>query len=154
MFLRKAAAGVIKPEILPPTEGAAALFAYLPANLGLDAVWNHGLGSQQLWKDSRESRLWPVYNQLPMGPEELLEFTSCNCRGDCSNRHCCRKNEVKCISACGNCKGITCKNCIDDKEEPEEDSDLDSWSVFDCFYITAFLINCHRRRPIENFKWL
>ncbi len=51
MFLRKAAAGVIKPEILLPTEGAAALFACLPANLGLDAAWNHVLGYQQLLKD-------------------------------------------------------------------------------------------------------
>ena len=68
------------------------------------------------------------YNVLrKAAPEELLEFTSCNCKGDCSNRRCsCRKNEVKCISACRNCKGITCKNCIDDEEEPEEDSDLDS----------------------------
>ena len=68
----------------------------------------------------------PVPTLEPMAPDKLLEFTSCNCRGDCSNQWCsCRKNDVKCISACGNCKGITCKNCTDD-EEPGEDSHLDS----------------------------
>ena len=68
----------------------------------------------------------PVPTLEHMAPEELLEFTSCKCRGHCSNRRCsCRKNDVKCISACGNCKGIMCKNCTDD-EEPGEDSDLDS----------------------------
>ena len=63
----------------------------------------------------------PVPTLDPMAPEELLQFTSCNCKGDCSNRRCsCKKNDVKCISAC---KGITCKNCIDDGESGE-DSDL------------------------------
>ena len=63
----------------------------------------------------------------PMVPEELLRFTSCNCKGDCSNRQCsCNKDGVRYISACGNCKGITCKNCIPDDIESEEDSDIDS----------------------------
>jgi len=67
----------------------------------------------------------PVPTLDPTAPEELLKFISCNCKGDCSNRRCsCRKNDVKCISACGNCKGITCKNCIDDGESGE-DPDID-----------------------------
>ncbi len=129
MFLRKAAAGIIKPEILPPTEGAAAqhsLRAYLQTrdwmlleSMSLDpSSYGWIVGSQGYE---------PVPTLQPMAPEELLEFTSCNCKGNCSNRRCsCRKNEVTCISACRNCKGITCKNCIDDEEELEEDSDLDS----------------------------
>ena len=61
----------------------------------------------------------------PMAPDEFLKFISCNCKGDCSNRRCsCKKNDVKCISACGNYKGITCKNCIDDGESGE-DPDVD-----------------------------
>ncbi len=36
-----------------------------------------------------------------------------------------RKNDVKCIAACGNCKGITCKNCIDDIDPEDESEELD-----------------------------
>ncbi|KAG0723030.1 hypothetical protein GWK47_043402 [Chionoecetes opilio] len=69
----------------------------------------------------------PVPTLDPMAPEELLQFASCNFNGDCSNRRCsCKKNGVKCISACGSGKGITCKNCIHDGVESGEGSDLDS----------------------------
>ena len=35
----------------------------------------------------------PVPTVDPMAPEELLQFTSCNCNGDCNNRRCsCKKN--------------------------------------------------------------
>lgn len=128
MFSRKAAAGLIKPETLPPTEGAAAqhsLRAYLQTrdwmllqSMSLDPShygWTVGVHGYE-----------PVPTLDPMAPEELLRFTSCNCNGDCSNRRCsCKKNGVKCISACGSCKGITCKNCIHDGVESGEDSDLD-----------------------------
>ena len=60
----------------------------------------------------------PVPTLDPIAPEELLRFTSCN--RQCS----CMKNGVKCISACENCKDISCKNCTDDAEF-EEDSDFD-----------------------------
>ena len=128
MFSRKAAAGLIKPETLPPTEGAAAphsLRAYLQTrdwmlleSMSLDPSkygWMVGIHGYE-----------PVPTLDPMAPEELLQFTNCNCHGDCSNRRCsCKKNGVKCISACGICKGTSCKNCIEDDEEFDEDSDLD-----------------------------
>lgn len=129
MFSKKAAAGVIKPETLPPTESAAAqhsLRAYLQIrdwvllrSMSLDPSdygWRVGVHGYE-----------PVPTLDPIAPEELLQFTSCNCNGDCSNRRCsCKKNGVKCISACGNCKGITCKNCVEDGVEYGDDSDLDS----------------------------
>jgi len=128
MFSRKAMAGVIKPETLPPTEGAAAqhsLRSYLQTrdwmllkSMSLDPTnygWRIGIHGYE-----------PVPTLDPMAPVELLQFTSCNCSGDCSNRRCsCQKNGVNCISACGNCKGITCKNCVDDVEYGK-DSDTDS----------------------------
>ena len=110
MFAHKAAAGLIKPDTLPPTEGAAAqhsLHAYLKT---------------QDWMQLRSMSLnpneygWTVgvhgYEaSSPMTPEELLRFTSCNCHGDCSTQQCSyKKNGVQCISTCGICKGITCKN--------------------------------------------
>ena len=128
MFSRKAAAGVIKPETLPPTEGAAAqhsLRAYLQTrdwiflqSMSLnpsDYGWTIGVHGYE-----------PVPTLDPTAPEELLKITSCNCHGDCSNRRCsCKKNGVTCISACGLCKGITCKNCSHDVVESEDDIDND-----------------------------
>uniref|UniRef100_UPI00358F612F uncharacterized protein n=1 Tax=Myxine glutinosa TaxID=7769 RepID=UPI00358F612F len=128
MFSRKAAAGVIKPETLPPTEGAAAqhsLRAYLQTrdwillqSMSLnpsDYGWTIGVHGYE-----------PVPTLDPTAPEELLQFTSCNCHGDCSNRRCsCKKNGVTCISACGVCNGITCRNCSHDVVESEEDIDND-----------------------------
>ncbi|KAF3851192.1 hypothetical protein F7725_012964 [Dissostichus mawsoni] len=129
MFSRKAAAGLIKPETLPPTEGAAAqhsLRAYLQTqdwillqSMSLnpsDYGWTLGVHGYE-----------PVPTLDPMAPEELLQFTSCNCNGDCSNRRCsCKRNGVKCISACGVCKGISCNNCGHDGGESGEDSEIDS----------------------------
>ena len=68
----------------------------------------------------------PVPTLDPMVPEELLKFTSCNYHEDCSNRRCnCWKNGVTCISACGVCKGITCRNCSHHYVESEEGIDND-----------------------------
>ena len=129
MFSQKAAAGLIKPETLSPTEGAAAqhsLSAYLQTrdwillqSMSLDPSdygWTLGVHGYE-----------PVPTLDPMAPEELLQFTLCNCSGDCGNQwYSCNKNGVKCISACGVCKGITCKNCIHDGDESGEDSDIDT----------------------------
>ena len=72
----------------------------------------------------------PVPTLDPMAPVELLQFTSCNCIEDCSNRRCsCKKNGVNCISACGNCRGIACKNCIEDGVDYEEYSNSDSYNI-------------------------
>ena len=97
MFARKAAAGLIKPETLPPTEGAAAqhsLLAYLQTR-----DWML-LRSTSLNPDEYG---WTVgvhgYDPVPildsMAPEELLWFTSCNCHGDCSTQRCsCKQHTV------------------------------------------------------------
>ena len=128
MFSCKAAAGLIKPETLPPTEAAAAqhsLRAYLHTrdwmflqSMSVDPSeygWTIGIHGFE-----------PVPTLDPMAPEELLQFTTCNCHGDCSNQRCsCKKSGVKCISLCGNCKGISCKNPIHDSVQSGEDSDLD-----------------------------
>jgi len=130
IFSRKAAAGLIKPETLPPTKGAAAqhsLRAYLQTRFWIllqsmspdpsDYGWILGVHGYE-----------PVPTLDPMAQEELLQFISCNCKGNCSNRRCsCKKNGVKCISASGGCKGITCKNIVHDGVE---DSDIDFWSIW------------------------
>ena len=80
-LLQSPFAGIIKPETLPPTDGAAtqhSLRAYLqtqdwillqsmsldPTNYGW-AIGAHGFE--------------PIPMLEPIAPEELLKFTSCNC---------------------------------------------------------------------------
>ena len=90
MFSRKAVAGVIKPETLPPTKGAVAqhaLHAYLQTrdwillqSMSLnpsDYGWTLGVHGYE-----------PVSTVDPIAPEGLLKFTSCNCHGDCRNWWC------------------------------------------------------------------
>ena len=128
MFSRKAVAGMIKPETLPPTEGEAvqhSLRAYLQTrdwillqSMSLnpcDYGWTLSVHGYE-----------PVPTLDPMAPENLLKFISFNCHGDCSSRRCtCKKNGVMCIPACGVGKGITCANCSRDFVESEEDIDND-----------------------------
>ena len=100
MFSRKAVAGVIKPETLPPTEGFTvqhSLRAYLQTRDWIrlqstslnpcDYGWTLGVHGYET-----------VLTLDPMAPENLLKFVSCNCHGDCSSRRCtCKKNGVMCI---------------------------------------------------------
>jgi len=111
MFSKKAACGVITPETLPPTEGAAvqhSLCAYLQS---WDWILLQSMSLvQHVFGSSEHGNYETVPTLYPMTPDELLQFTSCNCNRDCSNRWCsCKKNGVKCISACGR---ITFKNCV------------------------------------------
>ena len=90
MFSRKAAAGVIKPETLPPTEGTTAQHS-LRANLQtLDWIFLQSMSlnpSDYGWTIGVYG-YEPVPTLDPTAPEELLKITSCNCHGNCSNRRC------------------------------------------------------------------
>ena len=66
----------------------------------------------------------PVHTDLPPAPDELLRVIRCNCQSDCSSLRCtCRKHNVKCSLACGNCRGSGCMNS--DQVTPEEELDED-----------------------------
>ena len=128
MFSRKAVAGLIKPP-LPPTEGEAAQHSLCVCFQTRDWMLLQSMSvdpSEYGWTVGIHG-FEPVPTVDPMAPKELLQFTSCSCNGDCSNQRCscCKKSGVRCISACRNCKGISCKNCIYDGVESGEDSDLD-----------------------------
>ena len=124
MFSRKAVAGVIKPETLPPTKVAVAqhaLCAYT-CRPGTGSFYRASLNPNDYGWTLGEHGYEPVPTLYPMAPEGLLKFTSCNCHGGCGNLQCsCKKNGVMCISACGVCKGITCINSSHDVVESEED---------------------------------
>ena len=111
-FSKQAAAAKINPKSLPPTDGAAkqhALRAFLQ-------LWD--------WATLTHNPLdygWRIaenkYELIPsmdhIAPRELLELTHCSCTTNCNNRRCsCKKNDLKCISACANCKGTGCQNSM------------------------------------------
>ena len=53
----------------------------------------------------------PIMTLDDITPTNLLRFVSYNCSGDCTTKsYSCKKNTVKCISACGGCHSILCKS--------------------------------------------
>ena len=112
----------LNPDRLPPTAGAAAqhsLRAYLqaqdwlllqtPSLNVLEYGWRRGSFGYE-----------PIPSEDPIAPEYLLKVISCNCEGDCSTLRCsCKKQGVKCISACGHCNGNSCTNIAVTYDENE-----------------------------------
>ena len=76
------------------------------------------------WKVDRGQCL-PLLTDKEVAPAELLEMVRCNCKTDCSTRRCaCRKHDMECSSACGQCRGI-CSNAtsqLDDSESGMSDN--------------------------------
>ena len=68
------------------------------------------------WKlDS--SKLQPIMTDLDLepAPESLLKIIQCKCKlstaNPCGSNTCsCRKHGLKCVIACGNCRGESCRN--------------------------------------------
>ena len=72
-----------------------------------------------------DSILTPVMTDIAAAPENLLKFVRCNCklssRNPCGTNICsCRKNGLKCVTACGDCQGENCKNAEDIIASEEE----------------------------------
>lgn len=113
MYSQHAKNGNIKPELLPPTKGAVtqhALRAYLQNQDWLE-----------LKSMSRDPTLYgfkigsrgyePITSLDDWAPEDIKKLISCKCKAQCDTKRCsCKKAGVKCISACGICKGVTCNN--------------------------------------------
>ena len=115
--------GVLRPENLPPTIGAAkqhCLRSYLQIQ-----DW---LVLKSMSRDPKQYGCFltstgsyePTLTTDDIAPASLLKFISCNCSGNCSTKRCsCKKNNVKCISACGKCHG-KCKNVVAEVPNTEE----------------------------------
>ena len=72
------------------------------------------------------NQLTPIMTDLAPAPQSLLQIMRCNCSQDCSTRRCsCRKNDLPCNPACGQCKGSACTNAPEQIPD-DEDSDSDS----------------------------
>ena len=101
----------IDPQKLPPTVRAA---HYHSLRVHLQVIL-----SKELTTDSLDplicSKLQPIMPDLEPTPESLLKFVHCKCklstanpRG--SNTNSCRKHGLKCVTACGDCRGESCRN--------------------------------------------
>jgi hypothetical protein len=61
---------------------------------------------------------------MPVNVLYCLTIIFCKCKSGCGGNCGCRKTELFCTQACGNCNGETCSNCpptISDENEIEED---------------------------------
>ena len=88
--------------------------------------WKDNASEMQLtawaWKDC-DGKLMSVLTNLPPAPDELLKIITCNCHTDCNSMRCTsKKYNMKCFSACGNCKGTGYTNLdisIHEEDNPD-----------------------------------
>ena len=113
-YSKQSKAGVLRPESLPPTVGAAkqhSLRAYLQIQDWILLKTMSRDPTKYGWYVTSAGTYEPILTDNPIAPKNLVKLVSCNCGGDCSTKRCyCRKNNVKCISACGSCLEKQCKN--------------------------------------------
>ena len=69
------------------------------------------------WQDTtklNKTFLTPITTTKPIAPENILKVIRCKCKStkrQCETNTCtCRKNGIKCMAACGRCRGETCNN--------------------------------------------
>ena len=118
------AKSILRPEGLPPTDGAATqhtLRAYLQYRdwllLGSMTVPPTDFG----WFVDSSGKFAPVTTIDTIAPPELLKLTACDCKKGCKAQRCsCRSMGVKCIAACSTCNGRTCTNIEDDHDSETE----------------------------------
>ena len=108
----------VKPQSLPPTSAAAkyhSLRVYLQVKEwkgSADGLHPADWG----WRECEEGFV-PLQTSLPPAPEHLLQIIRCNCQTDCSTLRCsCKKHNIECNPACGNCKGTGCTNISHDND--------------------------------------
>ena len=65
----------------------------------------------------------PIQTSLPPAPVHLLKVIRCNCQTDCNTLRCtCKRYNIECTPACGNCRESGCTNTLHDNDE---DDDID-----------------------------
>ena len=121
-----------QPEKLPPTDRAA-MFHILRCHLQA-VIWqtlnNDVLDPLQWGWQLEDNNLQPITTDQPPAPDDLLKIIRCKCKTECKSALCsCRRNGLKCVTACAVCHGQDCTNveeaAADDTEELWMDSDVD-----------------------------
>ena len=111
------------PEDLPPTERAI-FFHALRVHLQV-CVWKqldlHCLDPLDWGWQIVNDELVPVKTDIEAAPDYLLNVVRCNCKTTSArtcdkNTNCsCQKNGLRCVSACGDCRGVSCCNMSHDR---------------------------------------
>ena len=108
-----ASAENIDPQKLPPTTRAA---HYHSLRVHLQVILWKELTDPLIWGwKLYSSKLQPIMTDLEPAPESLLKFVCCKCKlstaNPCGSNTCsCRKHGLKCVTACGDCRGESCRN--------------------------------------------
>ena len=110
----------MRPERLPPTEGAAhRAYLQLQEWITLSSLNPLLYG----WKKENNTVV-PIGTLLPIAPDMLLNFIACKCEKGCRGGKCsCVSNNVKCVASCTNCKDSTCENSSEPEQLIEDDFD-------------------------------
>ena len=128
----------LDPQKLPPTERAA---HYHSLRVHLQVIiWkklsNNRLNPKQWGWKLEGSAFTPTMTDLNAAPDNLLKFVRCKCKlsskNPCSTNMCsCRKNGLKCVTACGDCHGEGCNNSEEIILDTEEEiGSTDAGSIF------------------------
>lgn len=138
-----ATSSIVDPSDLPPTERAAyyhALRVHLQVSqwLNLDL---HCLDPTQWGWKFENNHLVPIKTDIAPAPDFLLNYVRCKCKtttkNPCGTAHCsCRKHGLKCVAACGDCRGELCSNIMVTEERIINDDDDDEQlerNIFDVF---------------------
>lgn len=123
-FSEKVARGksVVLIQSLPPTS-AAAKYHLLRVYLQVQ-VWigNDNIIPEDYGWVKKGTRLKPITTDLEPAPHELLITIRCRCQGSCDTNRCsCKKNNLKCSTACTECFGTNCFNQYSVPLEEEEE---------------------------------
>ena len=129
----------LQPQILPPTERPI-YFHALRVHLQV-AQWKL-LDLKCLnqvdwgWRQKNDG-LVPIKTDIESAPSNLLQFIRCNCkttsRNTCGSRSCsCLRSGLKCVSACGDCRGELSENSVMvDDVDIEDDMGRNIFDIFE-----------------------
>ena len=113
----------VDPQVLPPTSAATkfhSLRTYFQVQqwMGLDI----NLQPEEWGWKIDGGQYFPIMTDIEVAPVQLLEMVRCNCQTDCSTRRCsCRKHNMECSSACGQCRGV-CSNATSQVDSGDVDT--------------------------------
>ena len=141
-----------KLEKLPPTERAAyfhSLRVYDQVREWNTLEENNGVATEWGWKIEDNSVRPMLTNEAP-APDEILSVVRCNCsmggKNPCGGSRCsCVANGLKCVPACGNCRGSECLNYdktvgdtnhaeLEEEEDTREEEDESYDNIFESLF--------------------
>ena len=128
----------LRPQNLPPSD-TAIFFHSLRVQLQVCQWSTLDLGCLNLldwgWCQVKYT-LEPVKTDLQPAPASILNFIHCNCKtsskNTCGSRLCsCFRSGLKCVAACGDCRGELCNNTFEVEMNIENDIDRNIFDIFE-----------------------